>query len=78
MRGEEPVESIRLLNKDLTVLSAIIIASLLPSNKVTKSLEYVAARPFPKCQHSASAPRVSTPHDTPLSALFAASATTHS
>ena len=61
MRGEEPVESMDLSGKFLTVLSAIIIASLLPSNKVTKSLKYVAAHPFPKCQHSASAPRVSTP-----------------
>ena len=50
LRGEEPVESIDLSLKSLTNLSAIIIACLLPSNTATKSLKYVAAHPFPKCQ----------------------------
>ena len=43
MRGEEPVESIDLSGKDLTILSAVIIASLIPSNTATKSLEYAAS-----------------------------------
>ena len=42
LRGEEPVESIDLLSKGLTVLSATIIASLIGSNTATKSLKYAA------------------------------------
>ena len=44
LRGEEPVESIDLSYKRLTVLSAVIIASLLPSNTATKSLKYAASQ----------------------------------
>ena len=43
LRGTEPVESIDLSGKELTVLSATIIASLIGSNTATKSLEYAAA-----------------------------------
>ena len=43
LRGTEPVESIDLSNKRLTVLSAIIIASLIGSNTAIKSLKYAAA-----------------------------------
>ena len=39
LRGEEPVEEIDLSGKGLTHLSAIVIASLLPSNRATKSLK---------------------------------------
>ena len=39
LRGEEPVEEIDLSAKGLTNLSAIVIASLLPSNTATKSLK---------------------------------------
>ena len=48
LRGEETVESIDLSRKGLgikqglTVLSAIVIASLIPSNTSTKSLKCVA------------------------------------
>ena len=38
LRGEEPVESIDLSGKRLTFLSAVVIASLIPSNTATKSL----------------------------------------
>ena len=41
LRGEEPVESIDLSGKCLGVASAVVIASLITSNKVTKSLKYV-------------------------------------
>ena len=44
LRGEERVESIDLSYKRLTVLSAVIIASLLPSNTATKSLKYAASQ----------------------------------
>ena len=37
------MESIDLSGKDLTILSAVIIASLIPSNTATKSLEYAAS-----------------------------------
>ena len=52
LRGTEPAESIDLSSKGLTVLSAIIIASLIGSNTATKSLKYVAARStrFLRCQ----------------------------
>ena len=39
LKGEEPVEKIDLSRKRLTELSAIVIASLLPLNTATKSLE---------------------------------------
>ena len=39
LRGEEQVEEIDLSHKGLTVLSAIVIASLLPLNTATKSLK---------------------------------------
>ena len=39
LRGEEPVESIDLSRKGLTVLSAVVIASLISSNTATKSLK---------------------------------------
>ena len=39
LRGEEQVEEIDLSFKGLSVLSAIVIASLLPSNTATKSLK---------------------------------------
>ena len=39
LKGEEPVEKIDLSGKRLTELSAIVIASLLPLNTATKSLE---------------------------------------
>ena len=42
LRGTEPAESIDLSNKRLTVLSATVIASLIGSNTVTKSLKYAA------------------------------------
>ena len=42
LRGTEPVESIDFSYKGLTVLSAIIIASLIRSNTATKSLKYAA------------------------------------
>ena len=45
LRGTEPVDSIDLSSKRLTVLSATIIASLIGSNAATKSLKYAA--PFP-------------------------------
>ena len=41
LRGEEPVEAINLAGKCLTGASAIVIASLISSNTVTKSLECV-------------------------------------
>ena len=46
-KGTEPVESIDLAGKGLTILSAIVIASLIGSNTVTKSLKYAAAGPWP-------------------------------
>ena len=46
LRGTEPAESIDLSNKRLTVLSATVIASLIGSNTVTKSLKYAA---LPTC-----------------------------
>ena len=46
MRGKEPVESIDLSGKGLTVLSATIIASLIGTNTATKSLKYAAAHPL--------------------------------
>ena len=39
LRGDEPAEEIDLSGKYLTHLSAIVIASLLPLNTATKSLE---------------------------------------
>ena len=42
LRGTEPVDSIDLSSKRLTVLSATIIASLIGSNTATKSLKYAA------------------------------------
>ena len=47
LRGSEPVESIDLSNKGLGVASAIVIASLIGSNTVTKSLKCAAATPWP-------------------------------
>ena len=38
LRGEEPIESIELSQKGLGVASAVVIAILISSNKVTKSL----------------------------------------
>ena len=52
MRGEEPVESIDLSHKGLTVVSATVIASLITSNMVTKSLKYATLRPFACRQHA--------------------------
>ena len=43
LRGTEPVESIDLSCKGLSVLSTTIIASLIGSNTATKSLKYAAA-----------------------------------
>ena len=43
LKGQEPVEEIDLSHKGLTVLSAIVIASLIGANTVTKLLEYVLA-----------------------------------
>ena len=43
LKGEEPVEAIDLSHKKLTVLSAIVIASLIGSNTATKSLKYALA-----------------------------------
>ena len=45
LKGEEPVEVIDLSGKGLTVLSAIVIASLISSNTATKSLK-CAPRPL--------------------------------
>ena len=42
LRGTEPVDSIDLSNRRLTVISATIIASLIGSNTATKSLKYAA------------------------------------
>ena len=42
LRGEEPVESIDLSRKGLTVRSATVIASLITSNTATKSLKCAA------------------------------------
>ena len=47
LKGTEPVESIDLSDKRLGVASAVVIASLIGSNTVTKSLEYAAADPWP-------------------------------
>ena len=47
LRGEEPVESIDLSSKSLTVLSATVIASLITSNTATKSLKCAAALAMP-------------------------------
>ena len=44
LRGTEPVESIDL---SIGVASAIVIASLIGSNTVTKSLKCAAATPWP-------------------------------
>ena len=41
LKGEEPVEVIDLSGKGLTILSAIVIASLISSNTATKSLKCV-------------------------------------
>ena len=43
LKEEEPVEVIDLSSKRLTVMSAIVIASLVGSNTVTKSLKYVCS-----------------------------------
>ena len=43
LKGEEPVEAIDLSVEGLTVLSAIVIASLIGLNTATKSLKYVLA-----------------------------------
>ena len=43
LKGVEPVEAIDLSGKHLSVLSAIVIASLIGSNTATKSLKYVLA-----------------------------------
>ena len=50
LRGEEPVESIDLSRKRLTVLSATVIASLITSNTATKSLKCAATHPTLYCQ----------------------------
>ena len=42
LRGDEPVESIDLSSTSLGVASAFVIASLVSSNKVTKSLKCAA------------------------------------
>ena len=42
LRGDEPVESIDLSSTSLGVASAVVIASLVSSNKVTKSLKCAA------------------------------------
>ena len=47
LKGTEPVESIDLSNQGLGVFSAIVIASLIGSNTVTKSLRCAAASPWP-------------------------------
>ena len=39
LKGQEPVEAINLSNKQLGVASAVVIASLIGSNVVTKSLK---------------------------------------
>ena len=50
LKGTEPVESIDLSNKSLGVASAIVIASLMGSNTVTKSLKCAAAPDlYPDC-----------------------------
>ena len=43
LRGTEPVDSIDLSGKGLTVLSGIVIASLISTNSATKSLKYATA-----------------------------------
>ena len=45
LRGTEPVESIDLSQKGLSFLSAIVIASLIQTNTVTKSLKCAASPP---------------------------------
>ena len=47
LKGTEPVESIDLSRKRLGVASAIVIARLIGSNTVTKSLKCAAATPWP-------------------------------
>ena len=47
LKGTEPVETIDLSNKRLGVASAVVIASLIGSNTVTKSLKCAAASPWP-------------------------------
>ena len=47
LKGTEPVDNIDLSNKRLGVASAVVIASLMGSNTVTKSLKYAAAGPWP-------------------------------
>ena len=47
LKGTEPVETIDLSNKRLGMASAVVIASLIDSNMVTKSLKYAAAGPWP-------------------------------
>ena len=47
LKGTDPVESIDLSSKRLGVASAIVIASLISANMVTKSLMYAAAGPWP-------------------------------
>ena len=42
LKGTEPVDSIDISGKGLTVLSATIIASLIGSNTATTSLKYAA------------------------------------
>ena len=44
LRGTEPVDSIDLSQKGLTVLSGVVIASLISSNVATKSLKYTTGR----------------------------------
>ena len=44
LKGDEPVESIDLSDKNLGSLSAIVIGNLISSNTVTKSLEYAHLR----------------------------------
>ncbi len=47
LKGTEPVETIDLSNKGLGVASAVVIASLISFNTVTRSLKYAAAGPWP-------------------------------
>ena len=47
LKGTEPAETIDLSNERLGVASVVVIASLIGSNTVTKSLKYAAAGPWP-------------------------------
>jgi hypothetical protein len=53
LKGEEPKETINLSNKGLGSLSAIMIASLISSNTVIKTLKCAA---MPRTAHLASMP----------------------